>query len=396
MRARDVLTEALVGLRYRPLRATLCALGIALGAAAVVAVVAIPASAQAALLDRLGRDGKLLTVATGQTINGQPTPLPATAPGMVGRIDGVDRVAPVGMMTGTTVRRTAAVPAQDTGGIALLAADPSLVGTLNLTMTAGRFLDAATGRYPVVVLGAAAARALGIPRPGPSTQVYLGAADGRGGRYAVVLGVLAPVPLAPELDTAALLGTAAATDLLGFDGRPNRIYLRAQPDRVPAVWGLLAATTNPDQPGAVTVGRPSDLLLARVSARTALLGLALGLGAVALLIGGVGVANVMVVSVLERRTEIGIRRALGATRRTIATIFLIESTLLCLLGALAGAALGVAATLGYVAASRAELVLPTAPLAAALAGSVVVGLVAGLYPARRAARMSPTEALRTS
>ena len=356
----------------------------------------MPASTRAGLLDRLGRDGNLLTVATGHTVNNQPAPLPETAPGMLRRIGGVESVASVGALVGTTVRRTSAIPASDTKGIAVLATDPALVGTLNLTMTAGRFLDAATGRYPAVVLGAAAARSLGVTRPTAQTQVYLGSSTGRGGQYAVVLGVLAHVPLAPELDTGALLGTAAAGDLFGFDGRPTRVYLRADPDRVPAVWVRLAATANPANPGEVTVGRPSDLLVARVSARGALLGLGLGLGlgAVALLVGGVGVANVMIVSVLERRTEIGVRRALGATRRAVGMIFLVEATLLCAVGTVTGAAAGVLTTVGYVAASGARLVLPPVSLAAALAGSVLVGLVAGSYPALRAARLAPTEALR--
>jgi putative ABC transport system permease protein len=389
MRRRDVFREALAGLRYRKLRSALCALGIAIGAAAVVAVVAIPASTQASLLAELGRNGNLLTVATGQTMNGTPMPLPGTAPGMVRRLDGVRQTAAVGQLPETTVRRTSAIPAVDTNGLTLMAADPTLVNTLDLTMAAGRFLDRATARYPVVVLGSAAAHALGIAHIG--SLVYLGGDDGL---YAAVVGILTPAPLAPELDTAALVGTTLAHDAFGFDGQPSRIYLRAEPDQVTAVWGLLAATANPVDPGTVTVGRPSDLLVARATTRGALLGLAVGLGAVALLVGGVGVANVMVVSVLERRGEIGIRRALGATRLSVASVFLVESTMLCVLGALTGALAGTATTVVYTAAAGDLLVLPPLPLAAALGGSLVVGLIAGIYPALRAARLSPTDALR--
>jgi putative ABC transport system permease protein len=382
--------EAWVGLRHRKLRSALCALGIAIGAAAVVAVVAIPASTQASLLAELGRDGNLLTVATGQTMNGTPVPLPAPALGMVRRIDGVERAAAVAQLPDAAVRRTSAIPEVDTNGLALMAADPALVGTLDLTVAAGRFLDAATARYPVVVLGSAAARALGITRIG--SQVYLG---GQGGLYAVVVGILAPAPLAPELDTAALVGAPLARDAFDFRDEPSRIYLRAEPDQVTTVWGRLAATANPMEPGTVTVGQPSDLLAARVTTRSALLGLAFGLGAVALLVGGVGVANVMVVSVLERRGEIGIRRALGATRLAVASLFLIEATLLCVLGAMTGALAGIATTVVYTTAAGDLLVLPPLPLLAALGGSLLVGLVAGIYPALRAARLSPTDALRT-
>lgn len=395
MRLRDVLREAVAGLRYRPLRAALSSLGIALGAAAVVGVVAIPASAQAALLDQLGRDGNLLTVATGQTFSGRVAPLPDTAPAMIRRVDGVQSVAPVAMIPNATVRRTSAIPAHDTNGIALMVADPSLRSTLNLEVSVGRFIDAATERYPAVVLGESAARALGVGTLTSRTQVYIGSSDGRDGEYAVVVGVLAATPLAPELDTGVLLGQPAATDLFGYDGKPTRIYLRADPDQVPAVWGLLAPTTNPESPGEVTVSRPSDLLAARGTARSALTGLAVGLGAIALLIGGVGVANVMVVSVLERRAEIGIRRALGATRALIATIFLVEAALLGLFGAVAGTVTGVAVTLGYAGVNDVQPILPLGPLLASVGAAVVIGLVAGSYPAARAARLTPTDALRT-
>jgi putative ABC transport system permease protein len=313
---------------------------------------------------------------------------------MVRRIDGVQQAASVAQLSGMTVRRTEAIPVVKTNGIALMAAEEPVVSTLNLTVTLGRFFDAATAGYPVVVLGSSAAHLLGISHLGPDTQVYLGSSTGLGGQYAVVLGILAPVPLAPEFDTAALVGTGLARDAFGFEGKPTRIYLRADPERVSAVWGLLAATTNPARPGEATVARPSDLLIARATTRNALLGLALGLGAVALLVGGVGVANVMVVSVLERRAEIGIRRALGATRLTVALIFLIEATLLCLLGALTGTAIGVVTTIGYTTTVGDTLILPPVPLVAALAGSLLVGLIAGIYPAVRAARLSPTEALR--
>jgi putative ABC transport system permease protein len=226
------------------------------------------------------------------------------------------------------------------------------------------------------------------------TLVYLSGSDERAGTYFIVTGVLAPVPLAPELDTAALIGTPASA-ALGADGLPTRVYVRSNPDQVASVRGLLAPTASPSDPGSVAVGRPSDLLVARVAARGALNSLALGLGAVALLIGGVGVANVMVVSVLERRSEIGLRRALGATQRAVGCLVMIESTLLCMVGALAGVGLGILATLGYAAARGIVPVLPLLPILAGLSGSVVVGVVAGLYPAARAARMSPTAALRT-
>jgi putative ABC transport system permease protein len=394
-RPRDIVVEAMTGLRSRWLRTGLCASGIALGVAAVVAVVAVPATTRQALVDRLGTDGNLLTVSSGDTIDNQPAPLPVASAGMVRRMTGVRQVSPVTYQTGWMVRRTSVVPVADTNGVSVVAVQPDLVDALDLRLAHGRFLDAATGRYPAVVLGSGAARALGIDRTGPQRLVLLSTADGRRGLYAEVLGILKDSPLAPELDSSVLVGSAVARTELGGKAGPTRIYLRAAPDEVGGVHALLAATAMPDDPGAVVVGRPSDLLVARVATRDALNGLALGLGAVALLVGGVGVANVMVVSVLERRSEIGLRRALGATRAVVGVLVLIESTLLCLLGAAAGAAIGVAVTCGYAWSQGIPIALPLLPVVSGLAGSLVVGVAAGLYPALRAARLAPTVALRT-
>jgi len=392
MSARDLLREASAGLRSRWLRTALCALGIALGVAAVVVVLAVPASTQRDLLATLGRDGNLLTVASGRTIANQPSPLPSTAPVMLRRVSGVEQVSAVSYLPSWIARRTPYVPVANTNGISVMSAVPSLVSTLNLRLVRGHFLNPATARFPVLVLGSGAAAALGVTDT--RTLVYLSGSDGRGGTYFTVAGVLAPVALAPELDTAVLIGTPASA-ALGADGLPTRVYLRSNPDQVASVRGLLAPTASPSDPGSVAVGRPSDLLVARVATRGALNSLALGLGAVALLIGGVGVANAMVVSVLERRSEIGLRRALGATRRAVGGLVMIESTLLCMIGALAGVGLGVLAALGYASARDIAPVLPLLPILAGLGGSVVVGVVAGLYPAARAARLSPTAALRT-
>ena len=304
-------------------------------------------------------------------------------------------LAAVTALPAITVRRTAAIPPADTNGIAVMTASPALVPTLALKVGSGRFLDTATGRFPAVVLGAAAARALGVARLTPATQVFLGTPDGPHGTYAAVLGFLAPSPLAPEIDTAALLGEPAATGLAGSDGAPTRVYLRARPDRVPAVRALLARTANPAEPGAVTVGRPSELLIARATAGGSLTVLALGLGGIAILVGAVGVANVMVAATLDRRAEVGLRRALGATRAGIGALFLTESTLLCAIAGVAGALLGVATALTYAAVTAATPVLPALPIAAAVGAALLAGVTAGFYPALRAARIAPTEAVRS-
>ena len=306
---------ALLGLRARKLRTALSGLGIAIGIAAAVAVLGISASSRANLLAQLGAEGNLVTVTAGQTFDGSPAALPLTAEPMIARIPPVESVTAIGYVPGATVRRTAAVPAIDSGGISVYAAQPGLLGTLGAGnkqgVAAGTFLNAATARYPAVVLGAVAAQTLGIGQVGPATQVYLAR------RYFAVIGILRPVPLVPALDEAALVGFPAADALLGLGGHPTQIYLRAAPDQVQPVVSVLPFTANPPQPEAVQVSLPSSILAARAAARTAYAGLFLGLGAVAVLVGGVGIANIMVIAVLERRAEIGLRRALGATRRRV-------------------------------------------------------------------------------
>jgi putative ABC transport system permease protein len=268
-----------------------------------------------------------------------------------------------------------------------MASEPSVPATVGATLATGRFLDAASGRYPVTVLGADAAERLGIDRTG--VRVWIA------GRWFTVIGILEPATLADGLDTAALIGFDAAEDLLAADRSPTTIYVRADPDAIEGVRDRLSATANTEHPEEVEVSRPSDVLEARAAAKTAFTSLFLGLGAVALLVGGVGIANVMVISVLERRSEVGLRRALGATRRNVGVQFLSESLLLAGLGGCAGVALGAAVTGGYAASQGWETVVPPAALGGGLVAATAIGAIAGLYPALRAARLSPTEALRT-
>jgi putative ABC transport system permease protein len=384
----DVLRVGGVGLRTRRLRAGLSALGIAIGIAAMVAVLGISESSKSdliATLDRLGTN--LLRVAPGQTIFGENAELPEQARPMIGRIGPVESVSAVEQVE-ATVRRTSYIPEEETGGISVMAADLKLLTTLGATVRAGVYLNAATARYPAVVLGSNAAERLGIDRPG--VKVWLGE------HWFTVVGILDPVELAPDLDNAALVGLPIAKQLFGAEGSATTIYVRANPDDLEDVRRVLGATANPEHPDEVDVSRPSDALEARAAAKTAFTSLFLGLGAVALLVGGVGIANVMVISVLERRSEIGLRRALGATKGHIRLQFVTESLILAGLGGAAGVVLGAVITVVYASNRGWDTVVPWYVPAGGVAAALAIGAVAGLYPAMRAARLAPTDALRSA
>jgi putative ABC transport system permease protein len=384
----DLTRLATVGLRTRKLRAGLSALGIAIGVAAIVAVLGLSASSQAGLLAEINQLGtNLLTATNGQSATGGTVELPTAAPPMIGRISGVQQVQSTGKVSGAGAYRSPFIPSSNTNGLTVEAASLNLLPVVATTLADGHYLNAATAQEPVAVLGATSAQLLGVDRVYPGERIWVG------GQWFYLAGILRPAVLAADIDSAVLIGYPAAQRYLGFDGHPSTIYLRAQTDRVNAVDDLLANTANPENPSEVNVSQPSDALVAQADAKSALNGLFLGLGAVALLVGAVGVANIMIISVLERRSEIGLRRALGATRGHIRTQFLSEAVLLGLLGGAVGVALGAAAAVIYAHTKHWATVIPTQAWAGGLAASLVIGAAAGLIPALRAARLSPTQAL---
>ncbi|KOG37371.1 ABC transporter permease [Streptomyces decoyicus] len=381
----DVLRVGAEGLRSRRTRVVLSALGIAIGIATMVAVIGLSTSSRADIMDRLDRLGtNLLTAEAGEDAMGGNAELPKNAVSMVERIGPVQHATAVGAVD-ARVRRSDAVPEEMAAGITVQAARPDLLGALNARTSQGSWLNRASERLPTVVLGSVAAERLGMSEPG--AKILLN------DRWYVVTGILAPIELVPTLDRTAMVGYPSAERYLGFDGHPTMLFERSTDASVEAVQGVLARTVNPGDENSVKVSRPSDALAAKAATDEGMTSLMLGLGAVALLVGGVGVANTMVISVLERRQEIGLRRALGATRGSVRLQFLTESLLLSALGGLAGAALGAAATAVFAHAQGWTAVVPPWSLAGGLGATLAIGVIAGLYPAVRASRLHPTVAL---
>jgi putative ABC transport system permease protein len=385
----DMMRASLIGLRTRRLRSILSGRGIVIGIAAMVGVLGLSESSKSDLLAQLDQLGtNMLRIEAGSGIGIGTGELPEDSTAMVSRVGPVEQVASISEIE-ASVYRTDLVPEGQTGGITVKAVDENLLATLQGQMESGIFLDEAASDLPVVVLGSVAAERLGVTNGAGGTVVWLG------NEWFSVVGVMDTLDLSPDLDRAALVSYSTAEQFLDHGGVPSTIYVRSDPDDIDAVRSVLPATVNPESPDEVEVTRPSDALEAKEAADQAFTNLLLGLGAVALLVGGVGIANVMVISVLERRGEIGLRRALGATKGHISIQFLGESLILATLGGLGGIALGGAVTAAYAWSQGWEVLIPTAAIVGGMAAALIIGVIAGLYPAMRAARVSPTEALRT-
>jgi putative ABC transport system permease protein len=396
LRPSDLAALASIGLRTRKLRSALSALGIAIGTGAIVAVLGLAASSEAGLLNQIAKLGtNLLTVTNGQTFSGATAELPVPAPGMIDRLPGVISVQDIGTV-GVNAYKSPLIPPIETNAVTVDAASLGLPAAAGTSLAQGTYLNAATARQPVAVLGATTARLLGIDRVRPGMRIWVGP-GGTAGQWFYVTGILNPDTYAPEIDSSVLVGFPAAEKYLGLDGHPSQIYVRTTDTQaaVTSVDNLLGPQANPENPSQVNVSRPSDALTARAETQGALDTLFLSLGAVALLVGAIGVANIMIISVLERRSEIGLRRALGATRSQIRAQFLTEAIMLSLAGGATGVILGAAAVTAYARAHAEAVVIPPEAWAGGLAAAIVIGAVAGLLPAIRAARMSPTQALWT-
>jgi len=386
----DLIFTATVGIRMRKMRSALSALGITIGIASMVGILGISESSKSELLARLDRLGtNLLTVQSGGGFGRGAGTLPAEAAEMVSRIGPVETTSMISFVD-ANVYKNDLIPEGQTRGITVQAVDQKLLSVLAGSISDGVWFDDARASFPNVILGSVTADRLGINDVTGKQPIWLGS------QWFTVIGILNTFELAPDIDRAALIGHQAAEEYLDHENLPTRVLVRIDPSKIDQVNDVLAATANPEFPEEVEVDKPTDALEAQEAADDTLTTLFLGLGAVALLVGGVGIANVMVISVLERRGEIGLRRALGATKQHIASQFLGEALLLSLIGAVGGVIVGILVTAIYAKIKGWATIIPPEALIGAILAALVIGCLAGLYPARRAAALSPTEALRTT
>jgi putative ABC transport system permease protein len=388
LRLKDLFFVALYGVKARKGRAAMTSIGIGIGIAAIVAVTGISSSGRADLLATLESLGTNLIKASPQAgFFGSQEELPEGVIGMV------ERIGPVEEVTSTTqadllVRRTDFISEFEGGGISTVVTSSELLDVIGGNLTEGRFITDGLSDIPVTVLGSVSAERLSITNLSQPSKILID------DEWFGVVGILNELKIHPDLDRSVFIGYGVAATLFDIDEEPTTIYLRANPNFIEDVVDVLAPSMNPENPDQVEVSRPSDALEAQQAAETAFTNLLLGLGSVALLVGGVAIANVMVMSVLERRMEIGVRRSLGATRREIRYQFLLESVILSGIGGLVGVLLGVAITLGYTNYTNIVFSIPVWQIFGAVLVALLIGAISGVYPAIKASKIQPAEAVR--
>lgn len=388
LKIKDLFFVALYGVRARRGRAALTSIGIGIGIAAIVAVTGISASGRADLLATLESLGTNLIKASPQAgFFGTQEKLPDGVVGMVERIGPVEEVTST-TQTDLIVRRSDYISEFEGGGISTIVTSPELLQVVGGNLIEGRFIQDGLSNIPVTVLGSVTASRLGINTLETPTKILIG------NEWFGVVGILDELKIHPDLDRSVFIGYGVAKTLFDIDKEPTTIYVRANPTYIEDVVEVIAPSMNPENPDQVQVSRPSDALEAQEAADAAFTNLLLGLGSVALLVGGVAIANVMVMSVLERRMEIGVRRSIGATRREIRYQFLLESIVLSGIGGLVGVVLGTGVTLGYTNYTDIVFSIPVSQVLGAILLALLIGAISGVYPAIKASKIQPAEAVR--
>jgi putative ABC transport system permease protein len=390
---RDLLSVAWTGLTARRVRTLLIMVGPVVGVAAMVCAIGLTESAKGSLQAQLAKLGTNLIVAqAGGTFGSQNPTFPNNAVQRVRAISSVESAAAT-----TNMSAVAALPIQGASAyyeafpVPVRAADLNLPSVLNVPVIDGRWLNKADEQLHVdsVVLGEGIAKQYGY-LPGEVRTIEL-----NGVNFGVV-GVLGPVPLDPDLDNAVFVTQWAAQNVFQTNGQPNQLYVRADPGTTQQTANAIPTAISLGGSDQTSTQVPSDVLQAAAQANTTLQEVALFAGLLALTVGGLGIANVMSISVIQRSSEIGIRRAVGHNRAKIGMQFLLESLFVGILGGTMGAILGVIIVYVVSAFAHWTAVVNYSQIPLWMALAVAVSAVAGLFPSIKAARLEPLETLRLS
>ncbi len=396
---RELLTETLAGVMARPGRTVLTVLGTVLGVAALVATLGISKTAGNQIVqsfDALEATGVVVQPVVAD-VNGKQVakvnlPWDVESRLQLNGVRSAGALAEVKVAGGAVVRRS---QVRDPSGaneasLRTVAVSPGLLDAVRGKVLQGRWFDIGNVERGdrVVVLGAEAARRLGITRLDQRPAIFIG------DEVFTVIGIIGDLAREKDLENSVLLPSGIAAERFGA-GAPTKVVIDTELGAAQLIASQAPIALAPNDPAGVRVGAPPSLSRARSGVETEVNSLFLILGLVTLVVGAIGIANVTLVTVLERVGEIGLRRALGAARRHIAYQFLMESAAMGLLGGIVGASLGIGVITAVSMSRQWTPVLDASiPLGAPVLGTVI-GLLAGIYPALRAASMEPVEALRS-